>query len=108
MSDDYDLIGMAATDDTWGVHLGNQVLVTHPPTRCEGSACVIHNPTEHHMRGWATLYRADRGMTERTCPHGVGHPDPDDLAWHVSEGRAWQGVHGCDGCCSIDPEKRRP
>jgi hypothetical protein len=25
--------------------------------------------------------------------------DPDDLAWHESEGREWQGVRGCDGCC---------
>jgi hypothetical protein len=31
-------------------------------------------------------------MMERTCRHGVGHPDPDDLNPDT--------IHGCDGCCS--------
>jgi hypothetical protein len=30
---------------------------------------------------------------ERICPHGVGHPDPDDVF-------ATDTVHGCDGCCT--------
>jgi hypothetical protein len=34
---------------------------------------------------------------ERICPHGVGHPDPDEYAI-ASGGDA--GVHGCDGCCA--------
>jgi hypothetical protein len=44
------------------------------------------------MKDWPQHYRYDRGMTERICPHGVGHPDPDD--------RTANGVHGCDGCCT--------
>jgi hypothetical protein len=32
---------------------------------------------------------------ERVCPHGVGHPDPDDI--NVILGP--EKVHGCDGCC---------
>lgn len=71
----------------------------HPQTQCAGQACVIHNPSDHHMRGWPLNFRQDKMLMERTCEHGVGHPDPDDLAWHVSAGRDWQGVHGCDGCC---------
>lgn len=73
---------------------------THDPALCAGQACVLHNPSDHHMRGWPRNYRHDRWLTERLCPHGVGHPDPDDVAWHVSEGRDYQGVHGCDGCCA--------
>lgn len=40
---------------------------------------------------------------ERICPCGVGHPDPDHLAYvrTKSEMKAdWQAVHGCCGCCS--------
>lgn len=47
----------------------------------------------HHMAGWPRHYRGDRGIWERICPHGIGHPDPDQP---LDNGR---GVHGCDGCC---------
>jgi hypothetical protein len=36
---------------------------------------------------------------ERHCEHGVGHPDPDDAAWHTMIARRDLNVHGCDGCC---------
>lgn len=73
---------------------------THPRTEeCERLGCVIHSPSDHSMRDFPTLWRRDRGIMERTCPHGVGHPDPDDLAFHVRNGRQHEGVHGCDGCC---------
>ncbi len=44
------------------------------------------------MREWPQNYRSDLNMMERICPHGVGHPDPDDI-YGVYDG------HGCDGCC---------
>lgn len=87
------------TDHVFGATLGPRAMKTHPESKCAGRPCVIHAPSDHHMAGWPMLYRADRELMERTCPHGVGHPDPDDLAWQVSVGRTWQGVHGCDGCC---------
>lgn len=73
----------------------------HPETKCAGRACVVHNPSDHRMRDWPLVWRADKGGSmERTCPeHGVGHPDPDDLAYHVAEGRDWVANHGCCGCC---------
>ena len=71
----------------------------HPATQCAGRACVVHNPSDHHMRTWRLHWRDDRILMERLCPHGVGHPDPDDLAYHRSIGRSYVGVHGCDGCC---------
>ncbi len=90
----------SATDPFFGFNQGQTVLANvHPAEQCRGRPCVLHNPSDHHMRSWPTHFRGDRGLMERTCPHGVGHPDPDDLAWHVSQGRTWQGVHGCDGCC---------
>lgn len=88
-----------ATDPVLGARVGQVQVLTHPSYKCAGRACVVHNPSNHHMRDWPTVYRSDKGTTERQCPHGVGHPDPDDLAWHESMGRDWVGVHGCDGCC---------
>lgn len=66
--------------------------------------CPIHAPSEHPLNQAPLLWRGDRGLMERLCPHGVGHPDPDDLAYkrtvypHDYEQMAYD-VHGCDGCC---------
>ena len=77
----------------------------HPKKECRGRPCVIHNPSDHHMKDWPTNWR-DGGWfdvkpphMERICPHGIGHPDPDDMAYL---GADVIGVHGCDGCCSGD------
>lgn len=72
----------------------------HKRKACKGRACWIHRPSDHSMRGFDLYFRADRGIVERTCSHGVGHPDPDDITWHESQGRHHEGVHGCDGCCA--------
>jgi hypothetical protein len=69
----------------------------HDPAQCEGQPCCIHHPSDHHMVDWRQVYRGDRGIMERICPHGVGHPDPDDLGIRTG---ADEGIHGCDGCCS--------
>lgn len=71
----------------------------HPKELCVGRHCVIHNPSDHHMREWPLLWRADRAMFERLCKHGVGHPDPDQLEYWEELGRESEAVHGCDGCC---------
>lgn len=73
-------------------------LTTHAPDKCAGSHCPIHNPSDHHMRKWPQHWRDDRGIMERTCEHGVGHPDPDCI-YAQRDG----GLHGCDGCC-MPPE----
>lgn len=84
-----------------GAQVGGGVLVNvHSPALCAGRHCVMHNPSDHHMRQWPTNWRADRGLMERVCTHGIGHPDPDALAYCVSIGQAWQARHGCDGCCA--------
>lgn len=88
-----------AAEPIFGMQVGPAILTTHPAGQCAGEFCVVHNPSDHHMREWPTNWRSDRQLMERTCPHGVGHPDPDDLAFHLRKGRQWQANHGCDGCC---------
>ena len=73
-------------------------LVTHDRDDCQGRGCPIHHPSDHHMRDWPWHWRSDRGLMERTCEHGIGHPDPDDANYRASLGDT-DTVHGCDGCC---------
>lgn len=79
--------------------VGGQVLENvHDESQCAGEYCTIHNFSDHHMVDWPQNWRSDRGIMERVCVHGVGHPDPDDPKFkHESE-----RVHGCDGCCTLD------
>jgi hypothetical protein len=79
---------------------------THPETEeCRTYGCCIHNVTNHHMKSWMQNWRNDRKMMERICPHGIGHPDPDHMSWfertHGKEAASYEGIHGCDGCCSV-------
>ena len=70
----------------------------HKPDACAGHFCVIHNPSDHHMKDWPKLVRAS-GLIERECKHGQGHPDPDSVDYFERHGIEGMGVHGCDGCC---------
>lgn len=84
---------------------GQHILV-HGKKDCLGKFCVVHNPSNHHMRHWPTHWRDDRRIMERICKHGVGHPDPDMLAFRRDMGLPdADGVHGCDGCCTPTNEK---
>lgn len=75
----------------------------HKASQCKGHHCCFHNPSKHHMNKWPMHIRLDRGgLTERKCAHGIGHPDPDSLAWLNRMGSEDEGVHGCDGCCHAD------
>lgn len=81
-------------------------LKIHSVDKCEGTFCCIHNPSDHHMKDWPMTIRLDRvgALAERRCIHGVGHPDPDSLAYIdtlIGEENS-EGVHGCDGCCKSD------
>ncbi len=71
----------------------------HDEKKCRGRHCPIHNPSAHGMVDWPKVVR-ETGLIERTCPHGIGHPDPDSVAYFDHIGREGFGVHGCDGCCS--------
>lgn len=63
----------------------------HAAGTCHGEHCTIHNRSDHPLRAYPQSWREDRGIMERTCPHGIGHPDPDEVKLVI---------HGCDGCCA--------
>ena len=89
----------------------NGKALVHSEHDCVGRYCVIHNPSDHRMRGWAMNLR-ETGLVERLCPtHGTGHPDPDsaeylNLHGHIGSRGTWD-IHGCCGCCvdldAVDP-----
>lgn len=88
-------------EDEVRLHDG-RLLKTHGIADCDGDICTIHNQTQHHMVTWPMNWRRDREIMERMCPHGIGHPDPDDK--RIRTGLDI-GVHGCDSCCT-SPEKK--
>jgi hypothetical protein len=85
----------------------------HRKKDCKGQYCPLHNPSNHKMRDWPMNLRTDpfaAPLIERMCPHSIGHPDPDSVAFMDKQlglegARAIAygfGVHGCDGCCHKD------
>jgi hypothetical protein len=76
----------------------DEELKTHSRSECLREHCTIHNRSDHSMRKYPQHWRGDRGIMERICPHGVGHPDPDS-PWD-KESADW--IHGCcgHGCCT--------
>lgn len=81
---------------TYTLEHTNVVLTNvHSPRSCLGEHCTVHNKSDHHMRSFPQHWRNDWGFMERVCPHGVGHPDPDEI-W-PRDSIIWS--HGCDGCC---------
>lgn len=82
----------------WEWHNGFRAWV-HSQAVCDGTSCTLHNPSDHHMVDWPMVLRAS-GLIERTCPDGVGHPDPDSARYFIEKtGEDHWAVHGCDGCC---------
>lgn len=81
---------------------GGYLLRTHEPNAdCELYGCAIHAPSRNVQNdmGWPYNWRDDRGILERLCKHGVGHPDLDSAAFLARIDRPEENVHGCDGCC---------
>jgi hypothetical protein len=59
-------------------------LAHHRLDECSsGLACCIHNPSDHPMKEFPLVWRDDKNAMERRCPHGTGHPDPDDLMYKI-------------------------
>lgn len=87
----------------------NVRLSIHDAPQCEGHPCPFHNPSHHRLWKAQINWRSDRHLVERICEHGVGHPDPDHLAWvRMALGEAAsdeRGVHGCcwERCCGAIP-----
>lgn len=82
---------------------GKWPLRTHQENAdCYKYGCPIHSPSPHiqNREDWPFLWREDRGIMERICKHGIGHPDLDAADRFERLGQDWQNVHGCDGCCT--------
>lgn len=98
----------------WGNSLiadtGEVLTRVHDPAKCEGKhPCVIHGPTDHHMRDWPLYYLAEDKTFVRYCPHGESHPDPDQIVYWRERDVEYLSLHACDGCCEprcaeSDPE----
>ncbi len=98
---DFDLFGNFPVAEPSHGRTSREVLQTHGPGQCAGEHCALHNPSAHALNEAPLVWRGDKGIMERTCRHGVGHPDPDSLDYLRGLGRdvEWLEVHGCDGCC---------
>lgn len=83
-------------------HTDTILYMTHPIGSCLGEHCTIHHRSDHALRAFPQQWRSDRQMMERVCPHGIGHPDPDDIQLTGPHGPD-AAVHGCDGCCAGGP-----
>lgn len=76
----------------------------HAKSVCSGY-CPFHNPSNHPLKDAGINIRGDKMMlVERMCEHGIGHDDPDSVAYLQSKGEMWAGTHGCDGCCCEPPQ----
>lgn len=78
-------------DNVWVDDYGHVIVNVHNRNQCRNDFCTIHRPSQHSMIDLPQRWRNDRKMMERICPHGIGHPDPDDIVL--------DRTHGCDGCC---------
>jgi hypothetical protein len=75
-------------------------IMAHEPGKCAAQTCTLHNRTDHGMRAFMQHWREDRGLMERICPHGVGHPDPDQWDYLVmTYGKRAAKVEFVHGCC---------
>ena len=92
------------TENEYVTGTGQKLVNVHDASAdCIVNGCPVHAPSDHSMKLFPTHWRQDRGLMERICPHGVGHPDPDHLAFTLRtagfEAASVEGIHGCDGCC---------
>ena len=88
------------SETTWVPTSWLPLINVHPENqRCRDYGCTIHNQTDHKMKHWQLHWRNDRGIFERICAHGIGHPDPDQFPFWKRQDRMSEAVHGCDGCC---------
>lgn len=100
MNDTETWVGMAA-EPAFGIEMAKAKVHIHTADKCAGETCPFHNPSNHHMQDWPMLVRLDNwGLVERKCRHGVGHPDPDSVAFFERIAPdSGTSIHGCDGCC---------
>lgn len=101
MTADAEYAEFSVAEPVFGSYVPPRKWRVHPRETCAGPNCCIHNPSDHPLRSAPLHFRMDRGIMERLCEHGVGHPDPDDAEFRRTLPRKFdEGSHGCDGCCA--------
>lgn len=89
-----------AAEPVWGAQVGKVKVRVHELKDCTPHPCPFHNPSDHAMKDCEMNIRMDKyALVERICEHGMGHPDPDSLAYFKRQGIEGLGIHGCDSCC---------
>lgn len=85
------------------------VLGVHSADHCAPMPCPVHRPSNHHMREWPKDFKREWRIVTRVCPHGIQHPDPDDLDWLERMRRPTDlpRAHECDGCCGKAPAAKQ-
>lgn len=78
---------------------------------CFKHGCVVHNPSDtmQNREQFPFNWREDRGIMERICPCGIGHPDSDSARYAERMGHPELNSHGCCGihCEPTQPSMRR-
>lgn len=103
--DDSEWLIIQATD-VYGTPHGINPVRVHSRKHCQNRElpCVVHSPSAHKMSGWPLRWCSDTQVMERMCPHDIGHPDPDHIAYVQSSQEFYTSYstgadHECDGCC---------
>lgn len=93
----------------WVLPDRTQIVGVHTTLDClRMPSCALHRRSDHHLRHFPQVHQLIAnspesvvhswwGPMQRMCPHGIGHPDPDN-SYHI--------LHNidCDGCCRTDSE----
>ena len=59
---------------------GQLVVNIHPSKWCSGT-CVVHRPSDHHMRKLELSFDVEKKAFQRACEHGDLHQDPDERTY---------------------------
>lgn len=80
---------------------GQELIQIHDENSdCHQYGCPVHNPSNEAIAIGRLFWRDDRGIFERICEHGVGHPDHDMLRWmERTRGADYARVESVHGCC---------
>lgn len=81
----------------------------HDESLCQGRCCVIHYPSDHHMRDYPLIWNSLETQMERLCEHDFTHPDPDDLLYWINiANMPWKAEHICcpHDCCTPPKETK--
>jgi hypothetical protein len=99
----------------FGEPIDMQPVIVHPLIACQGrpGGCCIHAPSEHHMKTWTQVWDDGMKIMYRRCEHDGLHPDPDHVAFFLSQSGgqtismaasgalvSYAEKHDCDGCCA--------